>query len=735
MDSFTSGMRDFYKAAESPKLPDLSPIDEFTYRPLKSPTSIRVLRVDMDAQTEETNPNLITLCIEEVDLTLDAEFNALSYVWGDDRPPLEQNYSTKRATRSFNILCDGHRMSVTYNLFCFLRRSKPLHSFRRVPLWIDQLCINQADKTEKAVQVAMMDRVYSRARSVISWLGEGRSNVDKAARLLQRLAGISQSVVARPEFDVAKFVADIPSAEWLALGEFLARPYFKRVWIVQEIAMAQHLVVLCGKHAINWDDLVHCSAILEESKAWTMLSRYVSVFGAVKDQIAGVQQPLHFGGQLTDLLSAQNAIRDRSIPPSTLLLLGRQFDVTVTADKFYALLGLYRRRRGTMPLTVDYTLPLQSIAFSFAKHHIETSNTLTLLTLVEDSTFRTQLSTSFPSWLPDPAAPLLPIPTSNSLSPLTTKPKITCTTLTLHGRLLTRISTTAPPWSTLTPSGSWHSLFSFLLNPTVPLPPSHLKNGQILWRVLTADSSSSVPKSPELMPNLDIPFRSWLISLPAAIANPDLPLKDRMMAEAMQQSSRLDDIEFDMLVFGQDAKEMVLPPGGNVVDDVIKGSELRDDYTERRERAARWEKRDDIKLAGLVEEGLRKLWEVDGEYHEDEDVWPSPGEVRRGQEVLDGFRFAEAGDGDVTEDMEGWRLRREVDRWDGAVGGRLEGRRLFWTQGGLLGIGGQAVEGGDEVWWVDGLGTVVVRGTRFMGVAFVWGLGEGEGELRELVLE
>ncbi|KAK4212991.1 heterokaryon incompatibility protein 6, OR allele, partial [Rhypophila decipiens] len=713
MDSFTSRMRDFYKAAESPKLPDLSQIDEFSYRPLKSRTSIRVLRADMGAQTQDTNPNLITLRIEEVDLTLDAQFNALSYVWGDHRPPLEQNYSTKRATRSFNILCDGRRMSVTYNLFCFLRRlvsakqGEPLHNFRRVPLWIDQLCINQADKAEKAVQVAMMDRVYSRARSVISWLGEGGSNVDKAARLLQRLAGISQSVVTRPGFDVAKFVADIPSAEWLALGEFLARPYFKRVWIVQEIAMAQHLVVLCGKHAINWDDLVHCSVILEESKAWTMLSRYVSVFGAVKDQTAGVQQPLHFGGQLADLLSAQNAIRDRSIPPSTLLLLGRQFDATVTADKFYALLGLYRRRSGTMPLTVDYTLPLQSITVSFAKHHIESSNKLTLLTLVEDSTFRTQLSTSFPSWLPDPAAPLLPIPLSNSVPPLTTKPNITPTTLTLFGRLLTKISTTAPPWSTLTPSGSWHTLFSFLLNPPVPPPPSHLKKGQILWRVLTADPSSSSPKAPEHIPNLDIPFRSWLISLPAAIANPDLPFKDRIMAEAIQQSSRLDDVEFDMLVFGKDAKDMM------------------DDYTERRERAVRWEKRDDVKLAGLVQGGLRRLWEADsdGEYgHEDADVWPSPGEVRRGEEALDRVRFADAGD----EDVEGRELRREVDRWERAVGGRLEGRRLFWTEGGLLGIGGQAVEGGDEVWWVDGLGTVIVRGTRFMGVAFVWGLGEGE---------
>ncbi|KAK1752681.1 heterokaryon incompatibility protein 6, OR allele, partial [Echria macrotheca] len=675
LESFTSQLRNFHQAAEHPKLPDLGHVDEFAYQPLPKPTSIRVLRVQTQGEgAAETNPNLITVHIEEADLAHDPDFNALSYVWGDHRAPLGQGYSSKRAARCFHILCDGRRMSVTYNLFCFLRRlaaakqGEMLYNIRQLPLWIDQLCINQSDGAEKAIQVAMMDRVYSRAHSVVSWLGEGDSHVDTAARLLTRLGGVSRSVASRPDFDVGQFVKDIPAAEWLALGAFLARPYFKRVWIVQEVAMAQRLVVVCGKQVINWDSLVHCSEILEESKAWTMLSRYTSIFRSVQDQIAGTQEPLHFGGQLADLLSAQNAIRDPSVPASNLLLLGRQFDATVTADKFYALLGLHRRRTGTSPITINYSLPLASIALSFAEHHIQTSKTLALLTLVEDHTFRTKPNASFPSWLPDPAAPLLPIPFPHALPQLTTTPLITNTTLTLHGRPVTTISATAPPFSELTATGTWHALFHFVAtHPPSPIPNSTLKPGQILWRVLTT-SSPDIPsdKAPQTTPNLDASFRAWCVSLVARVANPNLRMLDPMAAAAVQQSYRLDETEFDVLAFGRDAGSIVVPSTGGVAGDVLGSSELSLDYMERRERERRV--RDDAALARELEGALRRAWELDRE-----DVFPGPDEVRSGREVLDVLG---------GRNREGEVLRREADGFEAAVGGRLEGRRLFWMGNG-----------------------------------------------------
>ena len=727
LDSFMAQASSFHQASDRPKLPDLSQVDDFTYQPLKSPTSIRILRVDAQPEgNADTNPNLITTYLDEVNLAEDPNFNALSYVWGDHRPPLGQGHSNKRSTRCFNILCNGRKMSVTYNLFCFLRRlaaakqGEPLHNVRRSCLWVDQLCVNQSDDAEKVVQVAMMDHVYSRARLVVSWLGEGDSHVDGAARLVSRLADIPRNTLSSPSFDIAKFVKEIPSTDWLALGAFLARPYFKRAWIVQEIAMAGQLLVVCGKHIISWDDLIHCSAILEESKAWTMLARYVSIFRSVEAQISSAQQPLRFGGQLAALLEAQNVIRDGSLPPANLLLLGRQFDATVTADKFFALLGLHRHRADTpSTLLVDYSRPLLSIAFDFAKYHIQSSNTLALLSLVEDPALRTPSNMSFPSWLPDPAAPLLPVPFALPSTPLSHPPIITPRALTLYARHLTTITAVAPPFSTLFSTGKWHLLFDFVSQNPRP-DPSTLKRGQVLWRVLTATPPPPTGKAPAGL-DLDDEFHAWCISLVSSVANTNLRMADPITAETTLRSLELDDMEFDVLAFGEDARNMVAPEG-EVVDDVLKRSELMFDYMER--RMIDEGVRDDGALARQLEIALDRVWN-------EGDVFPGRVEVRRGREVLDTLN------GDVGE--EGRVLRGKADVFRAQMGGKLEGRRVFCTGDGRLGLGGQSVEEGDEVWELDGAGRAVIRryegGRRFVGLVFVFGDdGRGRG-FEELVLE
>ncbi|GAB1317159.1 Heterokaryon incompatibility protein-domain-containing protein [Madurella fahalii] len=759
LDSFMGRMRDFQQAAQRPTLPDLGNVEEFIYQPLSTPTSIRVLRVEGQPSGSDTNPNCIKLRIEEVDLARNPDFNALSYVWGDHRPPLGQNYSTKRAARCFNILCNGRRMAVTYNLFCFLRRlaaakeGDPLYSVSSGALWADQLCINQSDNAEKVVQVAMMDRVYSQASTVVSWLGEGDSHTEGAARLLGKLAGIPRSTISRPDFDVAQFVKDTPSGDWLALGAFLARPYFRRAWIVQEIAMAGRLLVVCGEHVVSWEDLVHCSWVLEESKAWTMLSRYVSVFRSVKDQISSALQPLRFGGHLAALLEAQTTIRDSTVPAEHLLLLGKQFDATVPADKFFAMLGLHRRRLGEADssglLTVDYSKTVQDVALGFAKYHVQSSGSLGILSLVEDAAYRTPNGNDFPSWLPDPAAPLLPMPFDGVTLRHTTRPRkapvVKGTSLIVQGRHLDTIAHTAPPFTTLAETDEWSELFTFLLSPPHPGPPnlgpegksSTPKLGQALWRTLIAADQSPGSGST----NLDAEFGAWCISLVAGVRNRNRRMLDPMTAETTQQAYRLDDTEFDMLAFGKDAGAILAVPdngdGESAADAVLRSSELRYDYMEKREaeRTARGGARDDAELASRLERALRSAWEVE----KDADVFPSPKQVREGLEVLGLFLVEE-------ETAAKREMEHRIDTFKAALGMKLEGRRLFWTKDGRLGMGSVSVKEGDEVWVMDGVRPPVALrrkdggGFAYIGQTYVFGAMDGKllqehGGLVDVVLE
>jgi hypothetical protein len=203
------------------------------------------------------------------------------------------------------------------------------------------------------------------------------------------------------------------------------------------------------------------------------------------------------------------------------------------------------------------------------------------------------------------------------------------------------------------------------------------------------------------------------------------------MAETLQQSYRLDDTQFDALAFGKDAGSIfqpeVTPTGGSsnssnpVIDQVLRRSEIRYTYMDRRER----DKVDYGALGRKVEEALRRVWEVcekDREQSggEGENGFPDPSQVRRGLEALDHFA-----DDRADERRE---VQHRVDRFAAAVGMRLDSRRLFFTDDGRLGMGHESVCERDEVWEVDGLLVPVVLrrmepgAFRFVGEAFVLGL-------------
>lgn len=85
-------------------------------------------------------------------------YEALSYVWGKEMSPQK-------------LLVNGKALPVTTNLDCALRHLR--YQDRARLIWIDALCINQADITERNSEVQLMSRIYSTASAVVIWLGPG----------------------------------------------------------------------------------------------------------------------------------------------------------------------------------------------------------------------------------------------------------------------------------------------------------------------------------------------------------------------------------------------------------------------------------------------------------------------------------------------------------------------------------------------------------------------------------
>jgi len=83
-------------------------------------------------------------------------YDALSYTWGDPN-----------ATKLIEV--DGVAVQVTSNLEQALRHMRDPEN--ALPLWVDAVCIDQLNTTERSHQVALMGKIYTGCAQVRIWLG------------------------------------------------------------------------------------------------------------------------------------------------------------------------------------------------------------------------------------------------------------------------------------------------------------------------------------------------------------------------------------------------------------------------------------------------------------------------------------------------------------------------------------------------------------------------------------
>ena len=157
--------------------------------------------------------------------------------------------------------CGDRILKVHANLACALRHLR----YERLPrvMWIDAICINQDDVDERGQQVQRMADIYRQASRVVVWLGPEGSNSDLA---ISTLTYLSQQVEitkdafvvptpepAHPDWYDSRTELPYNSRTWEAITHLAERDWFKRLWVVQEIRLANHRAVLvCGDSSILW---------------------------------------------------------------------------------------------------------------------------------------------------------------------------------------------------------------------------------------------------------------------------------------------------------------------------------------------------------------------------------------------------------------------------------------------------------------------------------------------------
>ena len=220
----------------------------------------------------------IYVSLSTVSLTQDnpPEYEALSYTWGstENRPDVSV-VPQERADRLVKIWQPlaalntklSRRLAVTQNLAQALRYLRsPVHSRT---LWVDAICINQEDVKEREQQVERMGDVYRSARQVLVWLGP---NSHDSALAIETMKSLGQSIEVDWEAlsmqpkalaDADLTMLDVPLpydvATWRSIYDFLGRPWFKRLWIWQEVWLALKADMHCSYDKIDWHTF--CQAI------------------------------------------------------------------------------------------------------------------------------------------------------------------------------------------------------------------------------------------------------------------------------------------------------------------------------------------------------------------------------------------------------------------------------------------------------------------------------------------
>ena len=351
-----------------------SPAGHYKYLKELRGEKIRLIKLTSHRDSEHLSCSVVYISLNNRSI----KYNALSYVWGNKSNPA-------------SMLCDGLRFEITQNLHQALTQVRRARS--STLLWVDAVCIDQANEVEKTAQVRLMTKIYSRAELVLVWLGDELPSDRDGLRLMQSMC----DRIEEPEgFRIKRCgtiwhdlralgLPDEFDQSWNAVISILTREWFSRIWAVQELVVARQAVFLCG-YIETKADLI------------TSAANYFTTSCTMR-----VVLSLHATHTLAPvfLIIRSNFAKFGEMSLLELLWLTRTSEATDRRDKIFALVGLTNDVRSEF---IDYKKKPCDLLFDLAEFIMRNDLTrylcdgpVCLLSFVEP---RPQ-SSNLPSWIPD----------------------------------------------------------------------------------------------------------------------------------------------------------------------------------------------------------------------------------------------------------------------------------------------------------------------------------------------
>ncbi|KAK5657173.1 hypothetical protein OQA88_3230 [Cercophora sp. LCS_1] len=350
------------------------PPSRFKYAPLRG-REIRLLTLPTHTTALSADYALLHFPLDTA-----GSYEAISYTW-------DGNVTTSE------ISLNGEPFPTTTKVQQLLRALASATTAKRV--WIDFICINQSDTNEKSQQVDMMKDIFEGAHRVTAWLGH-QQDASLAKEMVADI--LTRSVQRNPGFGIyATYTQQRYRPFILALKRLFRNPWFRRMWVIQEVVVANELNIVCGGETFAWEELVRVSRAMSSSHEFLAVLQ-----GTADPGMMECGTDLMFNCELTSNIKTFYKASNRW-PLSLALDTGRQFQATDPRDMVYAALGFTREAKNP-GLKPDYTKSAEDVFVSAAKCMYSSSREslpFTLRLLLPCAGIGHPRKLTLPSWVPD----------------------------------------------------------------------------------------------------------------------------------------------------------------------------------------------------------------------------------------------------------------------------------------------------------------------------------------------
>ena len=316
----------------------------------------------------------------------------IRYTWGSPIP-------------SHQILINGRVFTARQNCVYALKQARTPKASRY--FWMDAICIDQSSTQEKNHQVGMMGQIYARSKHVLACVGPHTDDSTSLFRafsknrlLLASIHGLALgSTIEKPGYwvmpnpiprspavaeqclsTISFFEREALTACFIA---FMKRPYFSRVWILQELHLAPATSLCCGMDRRSFAFLLAVSILID---FWINASEHRETLSNDTSAAADERSPPPwFSRRHTSCLHLQEGFHSIEAQRGCLTLATRvrgrrrlaevlddmqSFQCMDVRDRLFGVLALVEWGRGE-PAVPDYSKDNYEVAIEVLRRYIQ----------------------------------------------------------------------------------------------------------------------------------------------------------------------------------------------------------------------------------------------------------------------------------------------------------------------------------------------------------------------------